>query len=440
MGTRPDVRIHRHGVHIKGACIDEPIELTNAQIPYEVSFERCRFNKVLTFDHANFTGGLSLLGSRFKEASFNHMKVGGDAVFQQAEFEAGRPISVIIADDLKPAKPKIRKVQRAAQFTGMKVAGDAIFFSAVFDGVVFFPRIDVGGDFRGDQTKFNEVAFFTRMKIGGDAFFSGATFKGLPYFFEADIAGKFNAPGAKFQNEELAAVFHNMKVRGDTDFNGAKFDGPLDLRYADFGLINLPRDSWPKLPAKVHMQGMRYKQISAAKDEPDSFEALLKLAGQSVYSADVYGNLEEFFLRQGHQWHADRAFIERKRRERKENLHGLPWLGSWLLDWLVGYGRRPEQAGWFCLAIIGIGSVLFPLKKMELQDPEERTKPEEDRPRYNRFWYSLGLFLPVVNLKTSEVWGPKKQCRFLRNYLRVHILLGWILVPIFLAAITGLLR
>jgi hypothetical protein len=116
------------------------------------------------------------------------------------------------------------------------------------------------------------------------------------------------------------------------------------------------------------------------------------------------------------------------------------WLGSLMLELLVGYGRHPWQAGWFCLAIIGVGCGLFPLKKMELQDPEDRTKPEEERPRYNRFWYSLGLFLPVVDLKTSDVWGPKKQYRFLRNYLRVHILLGWILVPIFLAAITGLIK
>src|SRR5439155_2943906 len=100
-------------------------------------------------------------------------------------------------------------------------------------------------------------------------------------------AGKFNASEAKFQNKELAAVFHNMKARGDTNFDGAWFNGPLDLRYADFGLIVWPRDSWPKLPAKVHMQGMTYKHISAAKDEPESFEALLKLPGQSIYSADV---------------------------------------------------------------------------------------------------------------------------------------------------------
>jgi hypothetical protein len=86
------------------------------------------------------------------------------------------------------------------------------------------------------------------------------------------------------------------------------------------------------------------------------------------------------------------------------------------------------------------GCILFPLKKMELQDPKDRKKPEEEQPRYNRFWYGLGLFLPVIDLKTSEFWRPQKQYCFLRNYLRVHILLGCISLPIFLAAITGLIK
>jgi hypothetical protein len=45
MGTRPDVKLHRHGVRIKGAYIDEPIDLQNAQIPCDVSLDHCQFKK-----------------------------------------------------------------------------------------------------------------------------------------------------------------------------------------------------------------------------------------------------------------------------------------------------------------------------------------------------------------------------------------------------------
>ena len=67
-------------------------------------------------------------------------------------------------------------------------------------------------------------------------------------------------------------------------------------------------------------------------------------------------------------------------------------------------------------------------------------KPPINRRVYNRFWYSLGLFLPFVNLQTAELWKPKRKHMWLRNYVRVHTLLGWILIPIFLAAISGLIK
>ena len=107
--------------------------------------------------------------SRFKLAFFNHMKVGGDADFREAEFEAGGRMFVRnFVGDLKPGKARapLREAQLAAQFTGMKVAGDAIFSSTVFDGVVFFARIDVGGDFRGDWTL--KGAF--PLALGGESF------------------------------------------------------------------------------------------------------------------------------------------------------------------------------------------------------------------------------------------------------------------------------
>ena len=166
-------------------------------------------------------------------------------------------------------------------------------------------------------------------------------------------------------------------------------------------------------------------------------EELLNLAKWSAYSADVYSSLEEFFLRQGDRGDADNAFFAGKQRERDEyrcHGHWLRWLRSWMLYLLVGYGRRPWQAGIPCAVLIALGCVLFSPKKMEPQKPE-------DTPRvYNRFWYSLGLFLPFVDLQADKVWKPKADQIFLRNYMRVHILLGWILVPLVLAALTGLIK
>ncbi|HEY2626291.1 MAG TPA: hypothetical protein VGI41_06020 [Candidatus Udaeobacter sp.] len=226
-----------------------------------------------------------------------------------------------------------------------------------------------------------------------------------------------------------------MKVRGYAFFSKAVFEGPADFSYADFAWLDLSSPFWPKVAGQFHMQGMSYKYIRAIpENEPESHKALLKLTDKSAYTADVYSNLEEFFLRQGYRADADRAFIAGKRRERKENLHGLRWLWSFFLDGFVGYGRRPWQACIPCAAFVALGYFLFSPKKMELQ------KPEDTHRVYSRFWYSLGLFLPFVDLQVDKVWKPKDSRTCLRNYMRVHILLRWILIPIALAALTGLIK
>jgi hypothetical protein len=259
-------------------------------------------------------------------------------------------------------------------------------------------------------------------------------FQGLVHFTKAEIAGNFDASSAKFQNEKKEADFNGMKVGGNAYFGKAVFQGPVNFSYADFGLLDLSNTIWLRV-AKVQVEGVSYKYIRAdPNDEGKSHEVLLELAKQAPYSADVYSRLEEFFLRHGYRSDADWALIEGKRHERREKLHGLSWLGSWLLDALVGYGRQPWRAGIPCAVLVALGCVLFSPKKMEPQTPEETPRV------YNRFWYSLGLFLPFVDLQSNKVWKPKTDQTFLRNYMRVHILLGWILVPLVLAAVTGLIK
>ncbi len=271
----------------------------------------------------------------------------------------------------------------------------------------------------------------------GDVFFENAVFEGPVSFLAADIPNEFHADQAQFKDKEKGATFNGMKVGQSAFLHNVVFEGPVALRYADVAWLDLSGASWPKIVAQFDIQGLSYKYIRAAPREPESHEALLKLAKQSVYAADVYSNLEEFFLRQGYRGDADRAFIAGKRREReayRRSGQWFPWLGSYLLDWLVGYGRRPWQAGIPCVVLVALGCALFSPRKMEPQRPD-------DVPRvYNRFWYSLGLFLPFVDLQADKVWKPKADQTFLRNYMRVHVLLGWILIPIVLAALTGLIK
>jgi uncharacterized protein YjbI with pentapeptide repeats len=441
-GARPDVTLHRHGVQIIGACIDEPIDLENAQIPCEVSLVSCRFSSRVTFVNASFARTAVFTGSVFKtDADFYGMKIGYDAVFSKTVFEGPvRFHGANVAGVFFATQAQFRNKEKMADFEGMKVGSDAFFSNTVFEGTADFVVANILRSFYADEAQFNnkeKIATFEAMKVGFAAFFSKTVFEGPASFSGADIVTELDMTGAKFQNKQKTANFKSMKVGGYAFFNDAVFEGPVALGDAEFGWLDLSSVFWPKVAAQFHMQGMSYKTILAAREEPESHKALLKLADQSAYSADVYSHLEEFFLRQGYRADADEAFIAGKVGERQEYFRSGDWLGwlrSWVLDLLVGYGRKPWRAGIPCAVLVALGCVLFSPKKMEAQNPE-------DTPRvYNRFWYSLGLFLPFVDLQSNKVWKPKADQTFLRNYMRVHILLGWILVPLVLAAVTGLIK
>jgi hypothetical protein len=403
-GALPAFKPHRNGVQIRGAIIDEPIELTHAQVPCDVRLEHCRFMRSATFSRTNFTGLVSFDGSEFK----------GDATF-----------------------------------SGMKVGGDAIFDAAVFEGPVYFTRAEIVGQFQAAKAQFKN--FFSPIKVEGDAIFDAAVFEGPVYFTRAEIAGDFKMKEANFRGKDNQADFESMKVAGRAIFDAARFEGPVNVNFADFGSLFLSEASWGEVAAGQ----LHYKYIadyrnrnSTAQNEFESHKRLLEVAKSAPYVPSVYSTLEDFFLRQGYPADADEAFIEGKRHERKnlelkakesfwEYLRSgrwFLWLGSLMLDLLVGYGRRPWQAGIPCAVLVALGCVLFSPKKMEPRNPEEAHRV------YSRFWYSLGLFLPFVDLQADKVFRPKADQIFLRNYMRVHILLGWILIPIALAALTGLIK
>jgi uncharacterized protein YjbI with pentapeptide repeats len=445
----------------------------NEQVAY---FDGMKVGDIANFRKAVFEGPVNFVavdiatdfqaeGAQFKnkqhEARFSTMKVGG-AFFQKAVFEGPANFEYAsVGRNFEAAEMHFNDKEQGASFNSMKVGDSAIFTKTVFEGPVDFVAVDIARYFQAQEAEFrnNErKANFCGMKIGDIANFDKAVFEGPVSFADSSFLDLMirgtNAGAAAVPKLDLSRasikrqlsirkisihdlVGPSLHVEGPADFTDVIVEQSADLSDGNFATLDLSRSSWPKdgkNGGTFRMRGMNYKYLHADANVSKSHDALLKLADQSGFAADVYGNLEAFFVRQGYSAHADRAFIAGKRRERNEVLHGIRSFGSLLLDGLVGYGRRPWQTGIPCALLIALGCFLFSPRKMEQQKPE-------DAPRiYNPFWYSLGLFLPIVNLQSDAVWKPKNHCRFLRHYVRIHILLGWIFIPIVLAALTGLIK
>jgi hypothetical protein len=445
-GTLPGFKPHRNGVRIIGAMVDEPIDLTNAQIPYEVLLQHCQFSGSVNFRQASFAASATFSTSTFNgSAEFGRIKVGDSAIFYKTVFEG--PVvfaGASITGELVAEGAQFNNKERL-MFTVMKVGGRADFNKAVFEGPVNFYMTTIASNFEANEAQFEnkeQGAHFVSMKVGGDAVFDGACFEGPADFIGTDISVNFAVKKARFRGR---TNFQSMKVGGLGVFDDANFERTMDVRFADFGSLSLLNVLFPKVVDGLSQ--LHYKYISAGSGA-DSHEALFELARSLPYNGSWYSKLEDFLLREGYRTEADKAFIEGKRREREQwkpkpkgsgwqylcDGRWFLWLGSLILDLLVGYGRRPWQAAIPCAVLIALGCVLFSPNKMEPRNPKEAPRV------YNRFWYSLGLFLPFVDLQADKVWKPKKDQAFLRNYLRVHALLGWILIPLVLAALTGLIN
>jgi hypothetical protein len=57
---------------------------------------------------------------------------------------------------------------------------------------------------------------------------------------------------------------------------------------------------------------------------------------------------------------------------------------------------------------------------------------------YGGFWYSFHLLIPIVGLGLVDAWVPKGRAR--QRYARFHKITGNLLLPIGLAAWTGIIK
>jgi len=264
-----------------------------------------------------------------------------------------------------------------------------------------------------------------------------------------------------------------MKVGAAALFNNAVFHSDVSLRVSDIKIINVTGVSWPEAQDSIQLDGLTYQIISAGDEIPvvpgavthytrESWKDLLDLADGAIYSRNVYARLEDFFRSQGEDEIADKFFVAQKRRQRDETLGGprVPaWWGSMLLDYLVLFGLGPHRAfGIGALFVLLGAGVYFGRSNMLPRNPNpsagrrERPAPwPRMGPMKRKFsflvleglWalgYSLDLFLPVIDLQLVTDWRPRGDVKFgavRLIYMRIQTLVGWILIPIGLLAVTG---
>jgi uncharacterized protein YjbI with pentapeptide repeats len=231
-GDLPGVQIHRRGVRISHAVIQEPLDLENAEVAVEVWLDACIFKESFSIMDAFFNHHLSLEGSQFlKRAVFDRLDLAGGIFCRNTVF-AG-PVdfrSAGIKGQFTAKGAKFLAEDQGANFNGLRVGLGAFFDKAEFHGPVDFASADIKGQFGAEEAKFlaeNQEANFNGLQVGQNAFFHGAEFHGPVDFGGADIKGQFAAQGARFLSEDQKANFNGLKVGQSAFFADAEFHGPV---------------------------------------------------------------------------------------------------------------------------------------------------------------------------------------------------------------------
>jgi hypothetical protein len=459
-----------------------------------VSLKKAEFSGSVYFIDTNVGGSFEANEAKFTSteqvASFNSMKVNGPVFLLRADF-AG-PVDFVrayVGGNLEANDARFNNKDRgqSVNFESMQVDGDIFLNRVVFAGPVSFNFVEVKSNFLANNAEFqsgDDEPSFNNMIVRRESWFDGTIFKQGADFDNAvflDLTIRGVNPGTmhisnlrlnqtiverKLHLESLQVqnlYSRSLVVHGLTNIRNVNFLDSADFENSRFGDLYVEDVNWPSGLRNINLGGMSYQniQIILESNEDDAWKELITLIDKSKYNAQAYTTLENYFLQQGYTERADAVYIAYKQRERREALKpgSIGWLSNLVLEVFVKYGRNPGLALYWSIFVIGLGWAIFrqpegmvSLSKREIIGPKVgkrralsrripmRMISSQHEVPYSPFWYSLDLFIPFVDLGFDDKWSPKPTRTLAVVYAKLHMLAGWILIPIGLLAITGVIK
>ena len=352
------------------------------------------------------------------------------------------------------------------------------------DGCAFFGESIIGGDLNCYGGRFinpgNAALEAGGMNIKGvvvlgpNTGFVSATegfdADGMVMFESTRVAANFIVDHARFHGKPgerhgFAAAglsVHDALVWQDVvlehgaivDLSGANVSGLLD-----------DEKSWPE-PGKLTIDGFTYAGFLGSSSynpewhSPADARSRLRWLGlQDGYHPQPYRQLAKVLRENGDEAGAIEVLVAQEdARYRNSNWVGRAW--AQFLKVTVGYGHEPLRTVLWSLAVIVLGWLMVTIGAragvMRATWPD--SPPPAEAAAYERLHpllYSLDVFLPFVNLHQEHYWWPDASAHgdcevlnlrvrvsgaFLRYYLWMQVIAGWLLSAIFVAGVTGLMR
>jgi uncharacterized protein YjbI with pentapeptide repeats len=457
---------------VPAAAFDGKADLTTAHFLGQANFQGVTFTDSVSFNSC-VIGGAANFGVQLKAAAGckfmgsadfaglrceNVADFRGSVFHKQVDFRnATFKQSGLFTGELSSGLPPV-VFHSAALFGNSTFVGTADFRKAIFKARVSFngARMEQGAFFCGfnpeqDQgVRFEGEAHFSLAQINIAGNFRRATFMKSVSFAGATIDGPALFEGVVFHD---SARFSLCRLNGVSDFGRAEFAGDLSLNEASTKVLRFSLVADAKSPdqfkAKVDLRGCTYDRI-----EVDWLSLLKHMA---PYDRQPCVQLEKALRTSGEDSEADAVYLFRREAERHRQWNRRemgPWCFSWTYKILANYGVKPYRLILYSAAVLMFGAYVF------LQ-PHAVSSKAADLPSsteniqlgfYDAFAVSVHQFLPI-DTPMGQEWTPSNRdvdIQLGRQTINTTIpfsavatilkVIGWILLPAGVAALTGLFR
>ena len=428
--------------------VEETADFNSAQFASRALFENFSTGLDANFDVAWFNA----------EADFRTRLIGRDAKFASTEFNGEAIFDHFKAERFVDFNNTI--FHQSFRFSSTTVS-HLHFENTVFNGPVAFEgmRASQAVELVNTSYVYTEDPFrFTLVNVEDDVTFTGFTapagilmhnshFGSLnisthenPEIAFIDMTGTDIDSNLVIENVNMKSFLaEGLSVGKSTTLGHVSVKEKLDMRNASVGILKLDDQlEWPNNSEFFNLRGMTYSDIDLGDQglTGETWRSLLRLVNQSAYSPPAYHALGRFLTNHGHPDWAEEVELSQKRRERNEVLKPFSgaWLWSWFLDIFDGYGDHQLLALVWIGFFIAVGALVFRRKENMIPIDQGGAKVE-----YNPIWYSFALFLPCINLGIARKWEPNAERKWARNYKYIHMILGWILIPLALLTISGII-
>jgi hypothetical protein len=396
------------------------------------------------------------------------------------------------------------KATRSVRFASARVGGDLDCTGGHFESSDNEPALNANGAQidgfvylrkKGDNTpdfRAKGTVVLRNARIGQSLECDDAHFERNGQAEDAVDADNVSIAGAAFFRR------NTMEVNGIISFNHAlvkqifelsNLKQPeklkLDLRFARIGTLLHSRESWP-VQGRLLVDGLVYDRIhdNACPNAKAQLD-WLKLQ-PDIHSSQPFEQLAAALRERGLEEDA-RSVMIAKNEERRKRLRGWDWRqpNNWIssaFEWcwykglgrIIAYGYHPWNAFVLSLVVVAIGSFLFGIgyngklvaptgdKAYVIEKVGTRRSQKNgtlqisgDYPKFNAIVYSIETFVPLVKFGIADHWAPNANCgesirlgilrlprpgMWLRYYLWLHIVAGWVLTTLWVGGLTGLVK